>query len=147
MQQLRDPYWAIWRRLLLTECNNTTLQLKEKYLGISCNGPDLLINQNYSEENFVSLNRTQRLIPGVLGTFVPSQSQVVNIDPQTSIRLLTITQTGSKFMAAPFDAILAHEMGHAVLGLLDNGANNMRNVRRVENPYRMSRGYSLRGAY
>jgi len=44
-------------------------------------------------------------------------------------------------------SILAHEIGHAATGALDNGPDSMSNINLNENPIRLELGLPLRTAY
>lgn len=58
-----------------------------------------------------------------------------------------VTSTPLGTATVPTDAILVHEMGHAVLGIKDDGSGKMNNVNSVENPYRIEVGLPVRLTY
>lgn len=58
-----------------------------------------------------------------------------------------VTQTTVGPIAATTRRIIAHELGHAVFGTLDNGFANMNNVNQNENPIMNSLGQPSRTRY
>ncbi|MCT8330899.1 RHS repeat domain-containing protein [Albidovulum sediminis] len=58
-----------------------------------------------------------------------------------------VTSTPLGTATVPTDAILVHEMGHAVLGIKDDGSGKMNNVNSVENPCRIEVGLPVRLTY
>ena len=69
----------------------------------------------------------------------------INFDPNFDINIPTTDKSGTS-PATP-EGILAHELGHAVTGTLDDGPNNMNNVNQNENPVRQGLGLPTRTAY
>ena len=79
-------------------------------------------------------------VPGVPAQFI-SSTNTISLDPNFT----PVLQTTDGPQVASTDILLAHELGHAVTGLPDEGPMNV--IDAVENSYRADLGLPARTAY
>lgn len=73
----------------------------------------------------------------------PLSGNYINVDPSAHPNI----QTTAGIEPASTERIIGHEMGHAVFGTDDDGANRMNNVNQNENPVMRELGGNDRTRY
>lgn len=104
-------------------------------------GASLIFRMMYSPTNYTITKQQNN------NAYFNPSTNTISVDPNFHPPTNVDTGSSCTVQPSPTDAILGHEIGHAITGTLDDGPNNMNNVNQNENPIRQQLGLPLRTSY